>query len=124
MAPVAVDALFDRLSQYFRPIATARGLDLRFRSDGEWVPSDAALLEQVLGNLVANALRCTTRGGVLVAARRRDGAVRFEVWDTGIGIAAADLQRIFDEFVQLGNAERDRRKGWGWASVSPGARPR
>jgi two-component system, sensor histidine kinase len=67
----------------------------------------------VLGNLIANALRCTARGGVLVAARRRAGALRFEVWDTGIGIAAADLQRIFEEFVQLGNAERDRRKGLG-----------
>jgi CheY-like chemotaxis protein/anti-sigma regulatory factor (Ser/Thr protein kinase) len=88
-------------------------LELRLRSNGEWVCSDAALLEQVLSNLVSNALRCTTRGGVLVAARQRTGAVRFEVWDTGIGIAPADLHRIFDEFVQLGNAERDRRKGLG-----------
>ena len=113
VAPVAVDMLFDRICQYFLPIATARGLDLRFRSDGEWVLSDASLLEQVLGNLIANALRCTARGGVLVAARRRAGALRFEVWDTGVGIAAADLRRIFEEFVQLANAERDRRKGLG-----------
>jgi signal transduction histidine kinase/FixJ family two-component response regulator len=111
--PVCVDALFDRLSQYFRPIAMARGLDLRFRSDGEWVTSDAALLEQVLGNLVANALRYTHHGGVLVAARRRPAGVGLEVWDTGLGIARADLDRIFEEFVQLGNAERDRRRGLG-----------
>jgi two-component system, sensor histidine kinase len=110
---VSVDDLFDRLCQYFHPIATAGGLDLRFRSDGEWVHSDAALLEQVLGNLISNALRCTAQGGVLVAARRRGGAVHFEVWDTGIGIASADVQRIFEEFVQVGNAERDRRKGLG-----------
>jgi signal transduction histidine kinase/CheY-like chemotaxis protein len=110
---VSVDDLFDRLCQYIHPIATASGLDVRFRSDGELVCSDAALLEQVLGNLISNALRYTRRGGVLVAARRRPGAVRFEVWDTGIGIAAAELARIFDEFVQLGNAERDRRKGLG-----------
>lgn len=69
--PVSIDALFDRLSQYFHPIAAERGLELRFRSDGEWVWSDAALLEQVLGNLVGNALRYTRRGGVLLAARRR-----------------------------------------------------
>jgi signal transduction histidine kinase/CheY-like chemotaxis protein len=113
LGPVSVDALFDRLSQYFRPIALDRGLDLRFRCDGEWVTSDPALLEQVLGNLVANALRYTAHGGVLVAARRRPSAVRLEVWDTGAGIAAADLHRIFDEFVQVGNAERDRRHGLG-----------
>ena len=111
--PVSIDALFDRLSQVFRPIAEARGLELRLRSDGEWVRSDAALLEQVLGNLVANALRYTPQGGVLVAARRREAAVRLEVWDTGVGIPPADLERIFEEFVQLGNAERDRRRGLG-----------
>jgi len=112
-APISVDALFDRLSQYFRPLAMERGLDLRFRSDNEWVTSDSTLLEQVLGNLIANAARCTQRGGVLVAARRRGQDVRLEVWDTGIGIAPPDLERIFEEFVQLGNSERDRRKGLG-----------
>ncbi len=110
---VSIDALFDRLCQYFHPIALDRGLDLRFRSDGEWVVSDAALLEQVLGNLLANALRYTVGGGVLVSARRRGGAIRLDVWDTGAGIAEDDFARIFEEFVQVGNAERDRRKGLG-----------
>ena len=113
LAPISIDALFDRLSQYFHPLARDRGLDLRLRSDGEWVTSDPILLEQVLGNLVANALRYTARGGVLIAARRRGPAVRLDIWDTGIGIAAADTERIFEEFVQLGNAERDRRMGLG-----------
>jgi two-component system, sensor histidine kinase len=111
--PVSVDSLFDRLSQYFRPVAIERGLDLRFRSDGEWVTSDVTLLEQVLSNLVSNALRCTKKGAVLIAARRRGGNIQFEVWDTGIGIGEADRQRIFEEFVQLDNPERDRRKGLG-----------
>ena len=110
---VSIDTVFDRISQYFHPIAVRRGLDLRFRSDGEWVFSDAALLEQVLGNLVGNALRYTVRGGALVAARKRAAGVRLEVWDTGVGIPPADLERIFEEFVQLGNTERDRRKGLG-----------
>ena len=113
LAAVSVDALFDRLSQYFHPIAVERGLDLRFRSDGEWVTSDVTLIEQVLSNLVSNALRCTPKGGVLIAARTRGRHVRLEVWDTGIGIGEADLQRIFEEFVQLDNPERDRRKGLG-----------
>jgi CheY-like chemotaxis protein len=50
---------------------------------------------------------------VLVAARKRGKAVRLDVWDTGAGIADADLRRIFDEFVQVGNTERDRRMGLG-----------
>jgi len=110
---VSVDELFDRLSHYFRPLAAERGLDLRLRSGGEHVWSDPVLLEQVLSNLISNALRCTHHGALLVAARQRGNRLRFEVWDTGVGIAAADLHRIFDEFVQLGNPERDRRKGLG-----------
>ncbi|MBR0869028.1 hybrid sensor histidine kinase/response regulator [Bradyrhizobium tropiciagri] len=113
LAAVSVDALFDRLSQYFHPIALERKLDLRFRSEGEWVTSDVTLLEQVMSNLVSNALRCTNKGGVLIAARTRGNQVRLEVWDTGIGIDDADRKRIFDEFVQLDNPERDRRKGLG-----------
>ncbi|CAM3213675.1 ATP-binding protein [Sphingomonas antarctica] len=113
LEPVDVDALFDRLSGYHRPIALAKGLDLRLRSDGEWVLSDPVLLEQVLSNLVANAIRCADDGGVLIAVRHREGQLRFEVWDTGIGIAEPDRARIFEEFVQLGNPERDRRKGLG-----------
>lgn len=113
VADVSVDALFDRLSQVFHPIAVDRGLDLRFRSDDEWVASDPMLLEQVLSNLVSNAMRNTRRGGVLVAARGRGADIRFEVWDTGIGIGEGDLKRIFEEFVQVGNPHRDRRQGLG-----------
>ena len=65
LTAVSVDALFDRISQVFLPIAIARGLDLRLRSDGEWVRSDPVLLEQVVANFVSNALRNTDTGGVL-----------------------------------------------------------
>jgi len=112
-ATVSIDALFDRLSQYHRPVAIERGIDLRLRSDGERVTADPALLEQIVSNLLGNALRYTQRGAVLLAARRRGTKVRVEVWDTGPGIAEADRARIFEEFVQLGNPERDRRKGLG-----------
>ncbi|MCP3734244.1 ATP-binding protein [Sphingomonas sp. RP10(2022)] len=113
IAPVSIDALFDRLSQYFHPVAIGRGLDLRFRCDGEWVASDEALLEQVASNLVSNALRYTVRGGVLIAARRRGEGIAIEVWDTGPGIGEHDRERIFEEFVQLDNPERERGKGLG-----------
>ncbi|MDB5575148.1 MAG: vsrB [Bradyrhizobium sp.] len=113
LGTVALEAVFDELSQIFRPIALERGLDLRFTADGKAVASDAALLKQVLANMIANALRATIRGGVLVGARRRSDQVRLEIWDTGTGIAPDQLDTIFGEFVQLGNPERDRRKGLG-----------
>lgn len=110
---IATDALFDRLDQYLRPIADELGLVLRYRSDGSAIASDPALIEQIMLNLGTNALRNTVHGGVLIAARRRGPAVRLEVWDTGVGIAAGDLARIFDDFIQVGNPERNRRKGMG-----------
>ena len=72
-----------------------------------------ALLKRSLQNLVANALAYTERGGVLVTARIRNDVLLLDVWDTGAGIAAAHLPRIFDEFYQIGNVSRDRRKGMG-----------
>ncbi len=113
LGAVSVDAMFDRVCQVFGPVALERGLELRLRSSGEHVMSDPALLEQVIGNLVSNALRATTRGGVLLAARPRGDMLRLEVWDTGSGIAEQDLERIFDDYVQLNNPERDRRRGLG-----------
>ncbi|THD64526.1 ATP-binding protein [Phenylobacterium sp.] len=111
--PVACQDLFDRLAGYFDPVAEQQGLDLRFRDTGLWVDADPALIEQICVNLVTNALRYTRAGGILVAARQRGGRVSLEVSDTGIGIAPADQARIFDEFVQIGNPERDRSKGLG-----------
>lgn len=111
--PVDVDAMFDRMSQVFLPLAIERGLELRLRSNGEYVLSDTVLLEQVVGNLVANALRATSKGGVLLAVRPLGGDICFEVWDSGRGIGAADLSRIFDDYVQLDNPQRDRRRGLG-----------
>jgi signal transduction histidine kinase len=111
--PVSCQDLFDRMAGYFDPVAEQQGLDLRFRDTDLWIDSDAALTEQICVNLVTNALRYTRTGGILVAARRRGGRVSIEVADTGIGIARADQARIFDEFVQIGNPERDRGKGLG-----------
>jgi signal transduction histidine kinase len=111
--PMSCQDLFDRLAGYFDPVAEQQGLDLRFRDTDLWVDADPTLSEQICVNLVTNALRYTRTGGVLVAARRRAGSVSIEVSDTGIGIARVDQARIFDEFVQVGNPERDRSKGLG-----------
>ena len=110
---VDVDEIFDRLDHFLRPTSGDLDLDLRFRSDGTQLFTDPVLIEQIMLNLGTNALRNTARGGVLIGARKRSNCVRLEVWDTGSGIAAADQKRIFDEFVQVGNPERNRRKGMG-----------
>jgi CheY-like chemotaxis protein/anti-sigma regulatory factor (Ser/Thr protein kinase) len=78
------------------------------------VLTDPMLLHSVLRNLVANAIRYTQSGGVLVAARRHGKhRLRIEVWDTGIGIAPDQRERIFEEFYQVGNTARDRSRGIG-----------
>ena len=94
--------------------AEEAGLQLRFRDGARIVTSDPQLLERILANLVQNGLRYGRPGaGVLVGARRRRGGVSLEVWDAGIGIAEAELPKVFDEFYQVANPERDRSKGLG-----------
>jgi CheY-like chemotaxis protein/anti-sigma regulatory factor (Ser/Thr protein kinase) len=68
---------------------------------------------ELIMNLLSNALRFTVRGGVLLAFRRRQKSVLIQVWDTGCGISGNSIDLIFDEFVQLNDASRDRRKGLG-----------
>jgi signal transduction histidine kinase len=58
-------------------------------------------MRRILGNLLSNALRHTTHGGVLLALRHRDGMLVFEVWDTGVGIAREHQQAIFQEFFRV-----------------------
>ncbi len=77
------------------------------------VVSDRRLLAGMLRNLVANALKYTVKGGVLLGARRRGNMVRIEVWDTGIGIPAEKLETIFQPYQQLGPTLIDRSRGLG-----------
>jgi signal transduction histidine kinase/CheY-like chemotaxis protein len=112
--PVALQPLFDGIGAHAQSAAADKGLRLRLRPTSHVVQSDPVLLEQVLRNLVDNAVRYTQRGGVLVAARAQgDGSVRVQVWDSGCGIAPQDQARIFEAFVQLGNPGRDRSQGQG-----------
>lgn len=108
-----LDALLSRVIEAQRPDAGIRGLRLRHRRSGAVVAAPPEVLERVVQNLLTNALRYTRQGGVLVAARRRGGRVEMQVFDTGIGIAAADMSRIFDDFVQISNPERNTLAGFG-----------
>jgi len=112
-APLALQELFDHLRFTFAEAAESKGLELIVRRTSYWVMSDGVLLERILTNLVANAIAYTRFGRVVVAARRQGEHARVEVRDSGIGIPKDAHDRIFDEFVQLDNPERDRSKGIG-----------
>ncbi len=64
-------------------------------------------------NLISNALKYTQRGRVLLGCRRRQGKLRIEIWDTGIGIPESELQAVFEEYYQVDNAARQRSQGLG-----------
>jgi len=111
---VALPLLLEAVAAHEREAAQRKGLQLRLRvATGAAVVGDAVLIEQVLRNLVANALRYTERGGVLIGVRRRGAAWRVSVWDTGCGIAPEQQSRVFEDFVQLDNPQRDRQQGLG-----------
>jgi signal transduction histidine kinase/CheY-like chemotaxis protein len=112
-APVAVDQIFLRLAQLYEDRAAAAGLQLRFHPIPCEIVSDPDLLLRVLFNFVDNAFKYCERGGVLMSARRRGGRIRLAVWDTGRGIGAEHLSRVFDEFYQVDNLHRDSARGLG-----------
>ena len=105
--------LFRRLHMHFAGQAEQKGLGLRFSPGGKSISSDPQLLERVMGNLVQNAIKYTERGGIAVVARSTQTHLHLEVWDTGIGIRAAELRRVFDEFYQVGKGHRVRAQGLG-----------
>lgn len=93
--------LLVQLNVEFSAMARERGLVLRVVDCRDVVRSDPHLLRRILQNLLSNALRYTPKGRILLGCRRRGETLRIEVWDTGIGIAAADQKRIFEEFQRL-----------------------
>lgn len=113
MGSFPVAHVMDRLAQDLSLLAAEKGLRLKLRPTRLWVDSDQQLVERILLNLVSNAMRYTRSGGVLVSCRRRSGKVLVEVWDTGEGIPEHAREQIFEDYVQLGNPERDRAKGLG-----------
>ncbi|KRG84152.1 hypothetical protein ABB34_10120 [Stenotrophomonas daejeonensis] len=90
--------VLDPLASEFRALAAARGLAFHYVPTRAWTDSDPQLLRRVLQNFLANAVRYTARGGVLLGVRREGGRVRIEVHDTGPGIARSEQRRIFEEF--------------------------
>ena len=117
-APMALAPMLDSLRAQFVPLAAARGLDLRVVNSRLAVVSDRRLLRRVLQNLIANAIRYTAKGGVVVGVRRRSGGrVEIQVVDSGPGIAPEHRAMIFEEFqrIDMPNSEGQQGLGLGLA---------
>jgi signal transduction histidine kinase len=102
--PVQVQQLMDRALLLFGGEALDKGLSIKCSPCSLWVVGDALALQRVVSNLVANAVRHTRQGRVLLGARRRGAVLRLMVADTGPGIDAGDTARIFDEFYRSPSA--------------------
>ncbi len=117
---IELSEIFDALVAQFEPQARDKGLAFRTHQRAGQVDSDPKMLQSIVDNLVANAVRYTETGGVLVAARRRGGTWCIEVWDTGPGIAP-DLQpKIFTAYRRFDDRQRrgDEGQGLGLALAS------
>lgn len=108
IGPVALGPLFASLKSQYATLAAQRGLELRVHDTRLAAHTDPQLLRRIVQNFLSNALRYTPRGGVLLGVRRREGALRIEVWDTGPGIPLEQQQLIFAEFQRL-----DQPSPWG-----------
>jgi len=109
----AVNRLFEVLENEFRNSAEEKKLKIKFVKTKIWLNSDYRIIENILRNLISNAIRYTEVGGVVVGCRHYKGGILLVVYDTGVGIEKGDIKDIFREFHQLNNIERDRSKGLG-----------
>jgi signal transduction histidine kinase/CheY-like chemotaxis protein len=108
-----IERLLRRIETTFSEVAGEKGLRLSVVSSSAWVRSDFILLERIVLNLVSNAVRYTSDGGVVVGCRHRGDRLRVEVWDSGPGIPQDQQRDIFGEFYQLSRRESDRHAGLG-----------
>ncbi len=111
-APWDSAALLAELAGMFEARARQKGIGLEIADAGTLPPRlrcDSKRLHQVLANLIDNAIKSTDAGRVRVAAGFADGTLMFEVSDTGVGMSAADIARIFEPFRQVGDAQQHAR---------------
>jgi signal transduction histidine kinase len=110
--PLLISSLFDPLKQEFAPFAAKRGLSLTIQPSSHAVISDPMMLRRILQNLLANALRYTQKGRVLMGCRQKGDKLQIQVHDTGPGIPEGQRQAIFLEF-QRGEAGDGDEAGFG-----------
>jgi len=115
IAAVDLARLLDIVVATWRPVAEQKGLSIAFGGPARCVRNvDEEKLERVVTNLISNAIKFTPRGGTVRLAARADArSLVVSVADTGIGIARADLPRLFREFEQLAQPNGTRPEGTG-----------
>ena len=113
LADVTLQVLFEQLAADNAPQAVAKGLDLVIEPCNSIIRSDPGMLQRIIENFVTNAIRYTETGSITISASEAGQSVRIDVTDTGIGIPQKEFGHIFDEYVQIDNDVRDRRKGLG-----------
>ena len=116
VVPVDTHGLLTEVFEQYRETARLRGIDLRIAGRRRYAPTietDRSLFKRSVSNLVSNAIKNTSSGGVVLGWVQLDERLRVDVWDTGIGIAPAHRDAIFSEYYQINNPGRDRSKGLG-----------
>lgn len=111
---VDVCSVIESLTELYAPVAIAKDIVMNIeRIQSPVVKVDRVLLTRLVRNLIDNALKYTSKGSVTITINRQDDLVLIDIEDSGQGISTQDQARIFDEFYQSGNPERDRSKGLG-----------
>lgn len=111
-----IATLMNELFLQYQPAAELKGLVLRLHACEGQIYSDPQLLKRAIGNLIANAIKFTEKDGVLLACRKTSNGVRFEVWDTGMGIEPEQQETVFQEFYKaplIANAPIGTNEGFG-----------
>jgi signal transduction histidine kinase/CheY-like chemotaxis protein len=101
IAEFAVNDVFDSVARDFLKPTMEKGLEWRLVRSEIWIKSDRRVLEEMIRNLLSNAVRYTDHGRILVGCRRTGDKVRIEVWDSGVGIMGEQIPRIFEEHYQV-----------------------
>ena len=107
LEPVAIDDIFDEIMREFSVQAESKGLSLRRVHTSAWIRTDRAMLASVVRNLMSNAIRYTSSGGIMLGVRRTGDDVELCVFDTGPGIEEKDVERLFGEFQRGTSTDRE-----------------
>jgi signal transduction histidine kinase len=113
LEPLVIGPLIAEVADMNEPAAGLAGVSLHAMPSGLRVLADAALVERALGNLIGNAIRHAKARRILIGARAHQGRVRIWVIDDGVGIALADIPRLFEDYVQGSDHGEEIRGGFG-----------
>ncbi|MEO1173707.1 MAG: PAS-domain containing protein, partial [Myxococcota bacterium] len=119
---VAVAQILDQLAEEVRPLAEAKGLELRYVGSQCFTRTDPSYLRRIVGNFLSNAIKYTRHGKILMGVRPVGDLLRVQVWDTGPGIPSHERSRVFEDFCRLDNARGEVGSGLGLSVVRRMAR--